>query len=72
MIFPVFINESLMNVPGLMELLNPEMFPEVLAAVQVNNVPDTFEVRVIFVLVFEQIGVLGAVVSNGKGFTVTT
>lgn len=71
-IFPVFINESLMKVPGLTELLNPVMVPDVLVAVQVNKDAATFEVNVILVLVFEQIGGLGEVVNKGTGFTVTT
>ena len=61
-----------MKVPGTAELLNPVMVPMVLVAVHVNKVPETFEVNVIFVRLFEQIGVFGAVVSNGTGFTVTT
>ena len=69
---PVLISESLMNVPGFMELLKPVMVPRVLVAVQVKKVPDTFDVNVRFVLVLEQIGALGAVVSKGTGFTVTT
>ena len=72
MISPVFINESLMNVPGLTELLNPVIVPRVFVAVQVNKVPETFDIKLILVLVFEQIGALGAVVSNGTGLTVTT
>ena len=72
MISPVFINESLINVPGAAELLNPVMVPRVLVAVQVNKVPETFDVSVILVLVLEQIGALGAVVNNGTGLTVTT
>ena len=72
MVFPVFTSESLMKVPGVVELLNPVIVPEVFVAVQVNNVPETFDVNVIFVRLFEQIGSLGAVVSSGTGFTVTT
>ena len=69
---PVLMSESLMNVPGVTELLNPVMVPSVFVAVQVNKVPDTFDINVMFVLLFEQIGALGAVVSKGTGFTVTT
>ena len=72
MISPVLINESLMNVPGAAELLNPVIVPRVFVAVQVNKLPATFDVNVILVRLFEQIGVFGAVVSNGTGFTVTT
>ena len=64
---PVLMSESLMNVPGVTELLNPVMVPSVFVAVQVNNVPETFDVSVMFVLVFEHIGAFGAVVNNGTG-----
>ena len=65
------MSESLMNVPGVIELLNPVMVPSVLVAIQVNNVPETFEVNVMFVRLFAQIGALGAVVNSGTGLTVT-
>ena len=67
MVFPVFTSESLMKVPGKVELLKPVIVPEVFVAVQVKSAPETFEVRFIFVLVLEQIGDFGPVVNNGTG-----
>lgn len=71
-VFPVLISESLMNVPGIAELLKPVTVPAVLLAVHIKSVPATLDVNVMFVLVFEQIGAFGGVVSNGTGYTVTT
>lgn len=68
---PVLTRESLMKVPGVTELLNPVIVPRVLVDVHVKSVPVTFDVRAMFVLVFEQIGFIGGVVSNGIGLTVT-
>ena len=63
----------LIRVVGLVELVNPVIFPELPVQVQVNKVPLTFEVSVIFVLLLLQISLVSvALLRFGRGNTVTT
>ena len=63
----------LMRVVGVVELVKPVTDTEELVAVQVNRVPLTFEVSVIFVLLLLQISLARVVLfRSGRGKTVTT
>ena len=69
---PEFIKRSFNVTVGMALLLYPAILPELGVAVQVNNVPATFEVRMIFVVKLLQICLLrGVFERTGKGNTVT-
>jgi hypothetical protein len=69
---PEFIKRSFNVTVGKALLLNPATLPELGVAVQVNNVPVTFEVRVIFVVKLLQICLFKGVFEiSGKGYMVT-
>ena len=69
---PEFTSRSFNVTEGIALLLYPVTLPELGVAVQVNNVPATFDVRVKFVLELLQSCLLvGTFERFGKGYTVT-